>query len=91
MSLRVNPKSFMMGVGYGDKRTSTNKSSLRIDNALEEQAVVRELRAELYRGSPPTQKQQQLSLSDGKYRYADLDLAKGSPVERHNILSLELL
>lgn len=91
LNLRVNPKSFMMGVGYGVKSTSANKAALQMHNALEEQAVVKELKAELMRGSPPTVKQQSLSLSDGKYRFADQELARGSPAERHNILSLELL
>jgi hypothetical protein len=87
LNLRVNPKSFMMGVGFGSK-CPRGGNAYKLDSALEEQAVVKELRAELLRGSAVIDKK---AMSPEKYRYAEEELVWGSPVERHNVLSLEIL
>ncbi len=76
MSLRVNPKSFMMGVSYG---TSEQANHVRL-NPTQETEIIKEFKQEFKKAELKQQ-----------FKYQDLPIERGGIVEKSNVLIVDFL
>jgi ribosomal protein L30E len=80
--MRVNPRSFMMGLGYGSATKSISKNPLKL-SMVQESEISMELKEEL--------KKVDSQSNNMAFKYEQLPLEKGSLVEKHNLLAVEIL